>query len=273
MSQRECAGFNCPELFVPAVEPVGVGPESVSWAWRGSWSKRVRVEPSGFRPVVDIPAVSFQSRALGVTQLDRFAITLIPSVMPKPFPLYPFAFNSSRRSSIRSTSLISNSCAAGVGHTASLAAPSIFRRVPTCRCVCSAPPSFATGVGPGPIAATSISVCPVWAPRACFASEVSADRRVASAAQGVGHEPESVTTVRGTEARSREHDRPAGVTDVFHVSLNKVEPAKADRRFNLFAKDDARLALSNEVEPSWPEVPLVSSPAAFACDAERLARA
>jgi hypothetical protein len=42
-------------------------------------------------------------------------MVVMPSVMPNPFPLYPLARHSSRRSSIRSTSAVSNSFAAGVG--------------------------------------------------------------------------------------------------------------------------------------------------------------
>jgi hypothetical protein len=54
--------------------------------------------------------------------------------------------------------------------------------------------------------------------------------------------------------------------------LYKVEPTKAVLARNLFAKDDWRVALVDEIVPSRPEVPLVSKPSSFACRAERLAR-
>lgn len=95
--------------------------------------------------------------------------------------------------------------------------------------------------------------------------------------EGVGQpvckEPESLADVRRTDPRSAEIDSPAGVTRCFQVSVYKVEPTEAVLARNLLAKDDARLALCNEVVPRWPEVPLVNKPSAFACRAERLARA
>jgi hypothetical protein len=75
------------------------------------------------------------------------------------------------------------------------------------------------------------------------------------------------------DARSAEINRPAGVARSFQVSLYKVEPAEAVLTRNLLAKDDWRAALSDEMMPSGPKVPLVSKPASFACRAERLAGA
>lgn len=83
----------------------------------------------------------------------------------------------------------------------------------------------------------------------------------------------SLSDVGRTEARSRGHDCPEGVTDAFHVSLNKVEPSEAVTACNLLAKNDVRTALSDEMEERRPQVPLVIEPAAFACRAERLTRA
>jgi len=60
--------------------------------------------------------------------------------------------------------------------------------------------------------------------------------------------------MRRPEARSRQTNRPDGVTFSFQVSLNKVEPAVADRSFNLLTKDRDRAALLDELEPGWPEV-------------------
>jgi hypothetical protein len=44
--------------------------------------------------------------------------------------------------------------------------------------------------------------------------------------------------MRRPDARSRQTNRPDGVALSFQVSLNKVEPAMADRSFNLLTKDD-----------------------------------
>lgn len=74
MSHRGNAGFNGAGLSVSAGQPDDVGPRSATAACRGSWSIRVRVEPSGFVPVRLIPGESFQSRAEGVTQPARSAI-------------------------------------------------------------------------------------------------------------------------------------------------------------------------------------------------------
>jgi hypothetical protein len=77
---------------------------------------------------------------------------------------------------------------------------------------------------------------------------------------GVGHEPESLATVRGADARSAQISRPDGVARPFQVSENSVEPPKPVRARNLFAKDDWRPALVNELEPGGPEVALVGKP-------------
>ena len=93
-----------------------------------------------------------------------------------------------------------------------------------------------------------------------------------SEAEAVGHEPQALTDVRGTDARSWDTDRRAGVTDSFQVVLYKVEPAMLNRCFNLLTKDDWRLALADEVVECGPKMPLVSKPELSACRAERLAR-
>jgi hypothetical protein len=68
MSQRECAGFNWPRFSVGAGEPVGVGPEVVNCAWRGSTDNECPFDGSGVNP-----DSLFQSRAFGVAQLASFA--------------------------------------------------------------------------------------------------------------------------------------------------------------------------------------------------------
>lgn len=88
---------------------------------------------------------------------------------------------------------------------------------------------------------------------------------------GVGHEPQPLPEVRRADAVCAQYDRPDGVVFALHVCLNKIKPAVPHRRFNLLTKHDARAALSDEMEPVGPEVPLVSVPSASACRAVRLA--
>jgi hypothetical protein len=76
MSQRLNAGANTAELRAPVLPGVATLDDSViapitCAACRGSWSIRLRVDPSGLRPVVAIPGVSLQSRLVGVDQLAR----------------------------------------------------------------------------------------------------------------------------------------------------------------------------------------------------------
>jgi hypothetical protein len=99
----------------------------------------------------------------------------------------------------------------------------------------------------------------------------------ASALVGVGHpdrcKSESLTDMRRTEARRAGIRRPEGVARSFQVRLNKIEPSESVLARNLFAKDDVRSALADEMVECGPKVPLVSKSAAFACRGERLARA
>ena len=77
--------------------------------------------------------------------------------------------------------------------------------------------------------------------------------------------------MRRAEARSAEIDSPAGVGLRFQVSVNNVEPSEAVTGCNLLAKDDVRAEARDKPVEVGPEVPLVSSPSAAACRAERLA--
>jgi hypothetical protein len=79
--------------------------------------------------------------------------------------------------------------------------------------------------------------------------------------------------VRCADARSRERDRPEGVTQGFHVSVYKVDPNICVFTCNLLTKDDWRLTLADEILPGWPKMPLVIKPISFTCRAERLAGA
>ncbi len=74
---------------------------------------------------------------------------------------------------------------------------------------------------------------------------------------GDGHEVESLSDVRRTDARSAQIARPDGVARSFQVSENKIEPLEAVRTRNLLPKDDWRAALADELEPDGPEMPIV----------------
>ena len=76
MSQRECAGFNCPPLSIHASEPVSISPEAVSRAGADG-SRRLRTEPSGLVATVAMPAVSFQYLAEGVDQPTTLAAAIL----------------------------------------------------------------------------------------------------------------------------------------------------------------------------------------------------
>jgi hypothetical protein len=81
-----------------------------------------------------------------------------------------------------------------------------------------------------------------------------------------------LSDVRRTDARSAEITNPDGVTRCFHVRLNKVEPSERVRACNLFAKNQRRFSLGNEVVPCGPQVPLVIKRTSLACRAERFRR-
>jgi hypothetical protein len=112
-----------------------------------------------------------------------------------------------------------------------------------------------------------------WQSPANPAPTFGTPRFSASFTIGVGHEPQSLSDMRRTEARSRDTGRCEGVADSFHVSSNKVEPAVADRCFNLLTKDNVRAALADETEPFRPQMALVGGSCSFSGCTERLAGA
>lgn len=91
--------------------------------------------------------------------------------------------------------------------------------------------------------------------------------------QPLSDEPQSLSDVRRTDARSAQICRPNGVARCFHVRLYSVEPSEAVLARNLLSKDDWRMALADEPMKLGPEVTLVVEPLAFARCTERLARA
>jgi len=76
--------------------------------------------------------------------------------------------------------------------------------------------------------------------------------------------------MRRADARSRENNRPAGVTFCFQVRENSIEPSVSNRCFNLLPKNALRFALSDEPESDRPQVTLVFAPFTFSGRTERL---
>jgi len=89
-------------------------------------------------------------------------------------------------------------------------------------------------------------------PLAPFSRIATSPRFSASLLIGVGHPVKPVSDVRGTDARSRERDRPEGVTQGFQVILYKVDPSVCVFACNLLTKDCDRAALLDEVVERWP---------------------
>ncbi len=98
-------------------------------------------------------------------------------------------------------------------------------------------------------------------------------RSRSSWACGVGHPIKTLPSVRGSEARSAEIDRPAGVCRVIQVRLNKVEPSESVNGRNLLAKANERSSCFDEAKELWPKMPFVVERFAFAGRAEGLAGA
>jgi hypothetical protein len=78
--------------------------------------------------------------------------------------------------------------------------------------------------------------------------------------------------MRRADARSRETDRPDGIAFTFQVIVNNVEPAVGNRCFNLFTKEDERLALRDEAKPRRPKMTGIGTPMPATGTTERLTR-
>ena len=89
----------------------------------------------------------------------------------------------------------------------------------------------------------------------------------------MGHPIKTVPSVRGSEARSADIDRPAGVARVIQVRLNKVEPSESVNGRNLLPKANDRSSCFDEWKPLWPKMPFVVERFAFAGRTEGLAGA
>jgi hypothetical protein len=92
----------------------------------------------------------------------------------------------------------------------------------------------------------------------------------ASLADVVGHEIQSLSDVRGFDARSAQICRPDGVTRTFQVSRNNIQPGESILACNLFPKDRCRATLADEPKKVRPKVALVFRAALLTCVAERL---
>jgi hypothetical protein len=79
-----------------------------------------------------------------------------------------------------------------------------------------------------------------------------------------------LSDVRRRDARSASIGRPAGVALRFQIVKYSIEPKQSILARNLLSHRCCRVALSDEPEHFWPEVPLVVCSASFACDRERL---
>ena len=68
----------------------------------------------------------------------------------------------------------------------------------------------------------------------------------------VGHPVKPLPDVRCADASSAQIRRRSGVTCVFQVNENTVEPRESSSSGNLFTKDDWRAALADEPEERRP---------------------
>ena len=75
-------------------------------------------------------------------------------------------------------------------------------------------------------------------------------------ATGDGHGPKKdpLACVWSPDAASRENCRPRGVAQTFQACEKSVDPRPAKRARNLFAKDELRSALTDEIEERGGEV-------------------
>jgi hypothetical protein len=213
----------------------------------------MRSDPSGLVPVNTMPAVSFQSRLLGVAQGDTARTVFVTKRLLPAW--WPFVFTG----------------AVGVFQPASAAAPGSLS-VP---CAGSPfGPSCWHGVGhDASFDTASKPICTFFPLEYAVLPFVSACviDRPPFGTLGVGHEVKPLSDVGRTIPRSAGIERPDGVTRCFHVSTNKVEPSEPVTACNLFAKDNARFALANEPRPVRPEMAAIIESACAPCGTERLA--
>jgi hypothetical protein len=118
------------------------------------------------------------------------------------------------------------------------------------------PPSFQSlvVVGQPAIAATSLSVTCTLRPSGVRPVALVPSGGVCppDGVVGLGHPVQSLSDMRRADARRAGIRRPDGVALSFQVRLYKVEPTETVRARYLFAKDDCRAELPDEMEPGGP---------------------
>lgn len=108
-------------------------------------------------------------------------------------------------------------------------------------------------------------------PRSSRARICACDQSRPSRAAGVGSNPiKPLAFVGRADTRSAEIGSPDGIFHSFQVSPHSTEPFTSIRARNLFAKDDWKSALGDEVEKSGPKVSFIGVPLLFAADRKRL---
>ena len=87
----------------------------------------------------------------------------------------------------------------------------------------------------------------------------------------VGHNPNSVSPVGGTDGTSRNNDRPDGVADIFQVRNTTVEFHLDDAR-HILANDPIGPDIFNNGNHCWPEEAVIFLACSLPGETERLAR-
>jgi hypothetical protein len=151
------------------------------------------------------------------------------------------------------------SAAPGVGHMARATACSSFALYgrPKWFSIFSAMAELARGVG-HVRAATTVSRFGNFFIRS-GAANIAACVMVAAIAlheRGVGHCPDPLALVRGTDAASWNNKRPAGVSFAFQVSKHVIE-AHADVPSNILSNDPSGPEFVHEPTKFWPEVAVI----------------
>jgi hypothetical protein len=189
MSQRECAGFNWPELSIAASDPVSISPEAVKRTGPANFTACSSIAacflPSAVIPVGSIFSIETDRPPLGVHGLGQPAIAAwaLRSRFPDG-PLWPF-------------DPFGPSLAWGVAHDERVA--STLRSLPLGCAICF---SNTSGVQ----------------------LELLKSRVL-----GDAHEVKPLPDVRRTDAARSKNRLPNGVIERLQVSLNKVEPAVSNR--------------------------------------------
>src|SRR6185369_16249364 len=110
-------------------------------------------------------------------------------------------------------------------------------------------------MGVGQSLATCVRFLLAFVPLASRAWQVFTDS-VDSSARGVGHNPNSVSSVSGVDGTSRNNKRLAGVTDSFQVRKHTVE-FHADDSKNIFTNDPSGPGCLDNFKHRRPEMAVI----------------